>query len=43
MPLVDLKTDLTSLKFGNDRPGGGSSKQPFITKDIPGKDKSFLD
>ena len=43
MPLIDLKTDLTSLKFGNDRPGGGSSKQPFITKDIPGKDKSFSD
>lgn len=30
MPLVDLKTDLTSLKFGNDRPGGGSSRQPFV-------------
>ncbi|NNE32230.1 MAG: hypothetical protein HKN40_07670 [Winogradskyella sp.] len=43
MPLVDLKTDLTSLRFGKDRPGGGSSKQPFIVKDIPGKDKSFLD
>jgi hypothetical protein len=43
MPLIDLKTDLTSLKFGGDRPGGGSSKQPFIVKDIPGKDKSFSD
>jgi len=30
MPLVDLKTDLKSLKYGKDRPGGGSSKQPFI-------------
>jgi len=30
MPLVDLQTDLTSLKFGNDRPGGGSSRQPFV-------------
>jgi len=34
MPLVDLKTDLTSLKFGKgrtgDRPGGGFSKEPFI-------------
>lgn len=30
MPLVDLKTDLTSLKFGKDRPGGGSSREPFI-------------
>ena len=30
MPLVDLKTDLKSLKYGMDRPGGGSSRQPFI-------------
>jgi len=30
MPLVDLKTDLKSLKYGKDRPGGGSSNQPFI-------------
>lgn len=30
MPLVDLKTDLKSLKYGKDRPGGGSSKQPFV-------------
>jgi hypothetical protein len=25
-----------SIPFGNDRPDGGSSKQPFITKSIPG-------
>ena len=25
-----------SIPFGNDRPDGGSSKQPFITKPIPG-------
>lgn len=43
MPLVDLKTDLTSLPFGKDRPGGGNSKAPYITRDIPGRDKSFLD
>ena len=43
MALIDLKTDLTSLKFGMDRPAGGSSEQPFIVKDIPGRDKSFLD
>ncbi len=43
MPLLDLKTDLTSLKYGMDRPGGGSSEQPFIIKDIPGREKSFLD
>ena len=30
MPLVDLKTDLKSLKFGGDRQGGGWSGQPFI-------------
>lgn len=35
MALVNLKTDLKSLKFGRDRLGGGSSGQPYITKDIP--------
>jgi hypothetical protein len=35
MPLIDLKTDLKSLTYGNDRPGGGSSKEPFITEPIP--------
>lgn len=35
MPLLDLKTDLKSLKYGNDRRGGGNSRQPFITTDIP--------
>ena len=30
MPLIDLQTDLTSLRYGKDRPGGGSSRQPFI-------------
>jgi hypothetical protein len=35
MPLVDLKTDLKSLRFGNDRIGGGSSGQPYITNPIP--------
>jgi hypothetical protein len=33
MPLIDLKTDLKSLKYGADRPGGGSSGQPFIVTD----------
>ena len=28
-----------SIPFGNDRPDGGSSKQPFITKPIPGVNK----
>lgn len=35
MPLINLKTNLKSLKFGKDRPGGGSSNQPYIQKDIP--------
>ena len=35
MGLIDLKTDLKSLKYGNDRPGGGSSNQPYITTPIP--------
>jgi len=36
MPLIDLKTDLKSLRFGRDRFGGGSSNQPYITTPIPG-------
>ncbi len=35
MPLVDLKTNLKSLKYGNDRLGNGSSREPFITEPIP--------
>ena len=35
MGLIDLKTDLKSLKYGLDRRGNGSSKEPFITKTIP--------
>jgi hypothetical protein len=32
MPLIEtFKTDLKSLRFGQDRPGGGSSGQPFHT------------
>jgi hypothetical protein len=30
MPLIDLKTDLKSLRYGKDRPGGGSSPEPYI-------------
>jgi hypothetical protein len=30
MPLITSNTDLKSLSFGHDRPGGGSSGQPFI-------------
>ena len=39
MPLINLTTNLKSLKFGvgtaSDRPGGGYSNQPYIIKDIP--------
>ena len=34
MPLIDLRTDLKSLKYGADRPGGGDSGLPYIKKDI---------
>ncbi len=35
MPLVNLATNLKSLKFGNDQPGGGSSNQPYVVTGIP--------
>ena len=37
-PVNALETPFNqrSLKFGNDRPGGGSSKQPFIQQPLPG-------
>jgi hypothetical protein len=35
MGLLNLKTDLKSLKYGKDQVGGGSSKQPFVRKPIP--------
>jgi hypothetical protein len=34
MPLIDLKTDLKSLKYGQDRLGGGDSGEPYIKNDI---------
>ena len=34
MPLINFRTNLTSLKFGMDRPGGGDSGQPFIQSPI---------
>jgi hypothetical protein len=35
MPLIDLKTDLKSLRYGKDTPGGGYSGQPYIQANIP--------
>ena len=41
MPLLDLKTDLKSLKYGSDRPGGGDSGQPYQQVDINTVDSGF--
>ena len=41
MALLDLKTDLKSLKYGNDLPGGGSSGQPYQQVDINKVDTGF--
>ena len=35
MPLIDFKTDLKSLRYGSDKPNGGSSTQPYIQSPIP--------
>jgi len=34
MSLLNLKTDLKSLRYGQDQPGGGNSRQPYIQTDI---------
>jgi len=39
--LISLKTDLKSLKYGNDRPGSSDSGQPYITTVIPNR-SSFV-
>jgi hypothetical protein len=36
--LIDLKTNLKSLGYGNDRPGNGSSNQPYIVTPIPDRE-----
>ena len=36
--LVNLQTDLKSLKYSKDRPDGGYSGQPYIQKEIPNDD-----
>ena len=41
MPLLDLKTDLKSLKYGQDTPGGGDSGQPYIRTDINNVDSGI--
>ena len=39
--LINLKTDLKSLKYSKDRPEAGYSGQPFIQKDIPSDTSTF--
>jgi hypothetical protein len=39
--LLTLKTNLKSLKYGSDRPGGGDSGQPYIKTDINKIDLGF--
>ena len=41
MPLLDLRTDLKSLKYGSDRLGGGDSGLPYIKTDINTVDRPF--
>jgi hypothetical protein len=36
MPLINFRTNLTSLRFGADQPGGGDSGQPFVQFPIDG-------
>ncbi len=35
MALINFTTDLKSLRYGKDVPGGGSSRQPYVTRSIP--------
>ena len=37
MALISLKTNLKSLRYGQDRPGGGDSGQPYIQSSVTGK------
>jgi hypothetical protein len=41
MALLDLKTNLKSLKYGSDTPGGGNSGQPYQQVDINTADSGF--
>jgi hypothetical protein len=46
MALINLQTDLKSLRYGKDTQGGGDSGQPYIKKTIPrsfvGANEDFL-
>jgi hypothetical protein len=42
MGLINLTTNLKSLKYGSDRQGGGNSGQPFIKQSIPDGQAPFI-
>ena len=42
MGLINLKTDLKSLRYGNDRVYGGNSGQPYITTPIPDEISPYI-
>ena len=41
--LLNLQTDLKSLRFGKDRPEGGSSQQPYVKTAIPPQDEGYAE
>lgn len=41
--LLNLQTDLKSLRFGKDRPEGGSSQQPYVKTSIPPQEQDFAE
>lgn len=41
--LLNLQTDLKSLRFGNDRPEGGSSQQPYVKSAIPPQNQGYAE
>ena len=41
--LLNLQTDLKSLRFGKDRPEGGSSQQPYVKSAIPPQNQGYAE
>ena len=41
--ILTYKTDLKDLKFGNDRPQGGSSQQPYVKTAIPPQNQDYAE
>lgn len=41
--LLNLQTDLKSLKFGKDRPAEGSSQQPYVKTAIPPQNQDYAE